>query len=220
MPSGHFLSQDLADLVLFRIVPVTVPDQFPQDILIIGGDKVFHGPAHQISDIPIQGRMVPGAEGIGPGLHIGPAGIRGFAAVIPHPEEGDHGLGEVFHLLPKVRAQFLALFPVPALHRLHILRGGVIKVRRKVLFLRLGLDLGKDLRLRLGAVGLYGRIILFPQGGQYMAVRVRGRIGIHHRGNQQGNDGRKGCPDISIHKQTFLRSTPFNNCTTKTVFVK
>ena len=89
---------------------------------------------------------------------------------------------ECLHFLLQVLAKLRPLLPVAPLHRLHILCRRVIEIDGETLLLRLGLDLREDFRLLLGAVGLAGLFILFPQGGQYMTVLVRRRIGVHHRG--------------------------------------
>ena len=217
VPAGDFLLQRPVDFILLRPVPIPVSQKMPQDILVVGGQETFHFSAHQGADIPVESRVMPGAESLGPGLHIGPAGIGGLTAVIPHPEVGDHRVGESLHLLPEVRAEFLPLFPVPALDGLHVQHGGVIEIHGQMPFPGFRLDFREDFRLGLGAVGFPGRFILLPKRSEFMPVLVRGWIGIHHRGDQQGNDGRKGCQDIFFHKQSFLRYTPFNNRTTGAV---
>ena len=176
--------QGLVDLVFFRNVIAARPQQVPQDILVVRGDESRHRPAHQAADAPVQGRVVPLAESLGTVFHERPARIGGFRGLLAHPEVGNHGLVERLHFFLQVRAQLVPLLPVPALHRFHVLHGGVIEVGGEALLARLLLDLRQDFRLLLGAVGLGGLFILFPQGGQHVAVLVGRGVGVHHRGNE------------------------------------
>ena len=125
---------------------------------------------------------MPLAESLGTVLHKFPALIGRSIAEGAHPLISDHGMVECLHFLLQVLAKLRPLLPVAPLHRLHILRRRVVEVGGETLLLSLGLDLREDFRLLLGAVGLGGLFILFPQGGQHMTVLVRRRIGVHHRG--------------------------------------
>ena len=91
---------------------------------------------------------------------------------------------ECLHFFLQVLAKLRPLLPVAPLHRLHILCRRVIEIDGETLLLRLGLNLREDFRLLLGAVGLAGLFILFPQGGQYMTVLVRRRIIIGASNNK------------------------------------
>ena len=203
MLSLHFALQGLVNLVLFRIVVTPGADQVPQHIFIVRRDEILHRSAHQAADAAPKRGIVSGAERFRAGTDIGPAGVGGGARLLAHPEVGDHRLVKIPHFLLQVPPELVPLLPVAALHRLHVLHGGVVEVGGETLLDRLVLDLREDFRLLLGTVGLVGLFILFPQGGQHVAVLVGRGVGVHKRGNQEKGGGRKGCPDISEHNQLF-----------------
>ena len=175
----------------------------PQHIFIVRCDEILHRSAHQATDAPVQRGIVTAPERVRPVADKGPSGVGRTPGLVAHPEVGDHGFVEVLDFLFQVFPEFIPLFPVAALHRLHILHGGVIKICGEALLGRLRLDLRQDFRLFLGTVCLGGVFILFPQGGQHVTVLVGSGIGVHKRGNQKKGGSRKGSLDISEHNQMY-----------------
>ena len=180
--SGDLGLQGLVNLVVIDVGVGTAAQQMPQDILVVRRHEVLQGSAHQPVHTLVQGRIVSLAEDLGTVLHERPALIGGSAAVVAHPLVGHHRMVEGLHFLLQLLAEFLPFLPVTALHRLHVLCGGVVEIDGQAFRLRLRLDLGEDFRLLLGAVGLGGLLELFPQGGEHMAVLVG--LSVHHRGCQ------------------------------------
>ena len=119
----------------------------------------------------MEGRMIA-LESLGVLLYIGPNLVRRSPLPFPHPKEGNHRVVKALHFFLKLFAQGIALFPIPSLNGIHILRCGIVKVHRKVLLLRLLADFGQYLRLFLGAVCLAGLFILIPEVCEYVSVVI------------------------------------------------
>ena len=117
-------------------------------------------------------------------FHIGPKLVGRRVLPLAHPKEGDEGLVEAPDLRLQLFVKLVPLLPIPSLDGIYVFRGGIVEVHRQVLFERLLADLGQNLRLFLGTIGLAGVLVLAPQVCKHVSVFIHGR-GIEHADKSQ-----------------------------------
>ena len=161
--------KDLVDFFLLGAGVTASLQEVPQHEFPVGADKGLQGPVQKALHTPVEGRVVA-FEALGMLLHKGPELLLGSSFPLLHPKEGNQRMIQALHIGLQVLPKLVPLLPVPSEDGVHVLRGGVVEVYRKVLAKGLGLDLGKDFRLLLGAVFPAGVFVAAPKICQHVSV--------------------------------------------------